>query len=247
LTLRRLRRAVALVLVLALCIVRYWFIRLRGPVTPQQRASWLRKSSHHVLTCLNARIQTEGEPPACGLVVANHLSYLDIPIISAAMPCCFVAKREIATWPFFGWAARTSGTLFLDRSSLASANAVAGEIAQRLKLPIPVLLFPEAKSSDGATVLPFHSRLIAPATAAASPITAVAIRYEIEGGIAERELCWFGNAGFLSHIWKVLGVPRFSAHLKFGEPQIYPHSRVAASVTHAEISAMREAAVTITQ
>ena len=80
----------------------------------------------------------EGQPPTCGLVVSNHLSYLDMVIISAAMPCFFVAKMEIGGWPFFGKAARTGGTIFIDRSSLASAMSVAEQISERLSLPIPV-------------------------------------------------------------------------------------------------------------
>ena len=66
-------------------------------------------------------------------------------------------------------------------------------MAERLKLPIPVLLFPEGTSTDGTQVLRFHSRLIDPATKAGAPITAAAIRYVIEGGVEERELCWFGD------------------------------------------------------
>ncbi len=183
----------------------------------------------------------EGQPPTCGLVVSNHLSYLDIIIISAAMPCFFVAKMEIGGWPFFGKAARTGGTIFLDRSSLASAMSVAEQITERLKLPVPVLLFPEGTSTDGAQVLRFHSRLIDPATTAGAPITAAAIRYVIDGDVEERELCWYGDEAFVTHLWKVLGVTGFSAQLRFGEPQIYPHRRVAADQTHAEITAWREA------
>ena len=176
-------------------------------------------------------------------MVANHLSYLDIIIISAVMPCFFVAKMEIDGWPFFGKAARTGGTIFLDRSSLASANSVAEVMTERLQLPVPVLLFPEGTSTDGAQVLRFHSRLIDPATTVGAPITTAAIRYVIDGGVEERELCWYDDESFISHLWKVLGVEGFSAQLKFGEPQIYPHRRVAADLTHAEITAWREAGV----
>lgn len=238
---RRVRRAVALVFALALCVVRYWIKRVRGPLTLEQRAVWLQQAARIILKCLGIRSQVEGQPPACGLVVSNHLSYLDIIIISAAMPCFFVAKMEIDRWPFFGKAARTGGTIFLDRSSLASAMTVAEQISARLSLPVPVLLFPEGTSTDGAQVLRFHSRLIDPATTAGAPITAAALRYEIEGGVEERELCWYGDEEFVTHLWKVLGVTGFSAHLRFFEPKIYPDRRTAADQTHAEITAWREA------
>jgi len=245
-TLRRIRRAVALAFALAICVLGYWLKRLRGALTLEQRAVWLQESASRVLKSLGIAYQVEGQPPACGLVVANHLSYLDILIISAAMPCFFVAKMEIDGWPFFGKAARTGGTIFLNRSSMASAASVAAQITERLNLPVPVLLFPEGTSTDGAHVLRFHSRLIDPATTAGAPITAAAIRYVIDGGpmgggLDERELCWYGDEAFTTHLWKVLGVTGFSAQLRFGEPQIYADRREAADQTHAWITAWREA------
>jgi 1-acyl-sn-glycerol-3-phosphate acyltransferase len=248
-TLRRIRRAVALVFVLAFCILRFWLARLRGPMTLERRALWLQACARMVLKSLGIGYEAEGQPPTCGLVVSNHLSYLDIIIISAAMPCFFVSKAEVNGWPFFGKAARMGGTIFLDRSSVTSAMSVAEQISERLSLPIPVpvLLFPEGTSTDGAELLRFHSRLIDPATTAGVPITAAGIRYVIESGIEERELCWYGDEEFLAHLWKVLGVAGFSAQLRFGEPRIYTDRRVAADQTHAEITVWREASAPVLQ
>ncbi len=237
--LRRCRRAVALAIALLACIARYWLVRLRGPLTVERRAVWLQSACRGILASVGVRFTVEGQPPARGLVVANHLSYLDIAIFAAIMPCCFVSKREVNRWPFFGKAARVGGTLFLDRSSLASANTVAALISERLAYSIPVLLFPEGTSTDGSQVLRFHSRLIHPATEVGAPITAAAIRYVPGGNTQERELCWFGDAGFLPHLWKVLGVSGFSAHVRFGRPRIYSDRRTAAEETRAEIIAMR--------
>jgi 1-acyl-sn-glycerol-3-phosphate acyltransferase len=237
---RQVRRAVALAFALAMCVVRYWLARLRGPMTLERRAVWLHSAARSVLKALGIQLQVEGQPPMSGLVVSNHLSYLDIIIISAALPCFFVAKMEINRWPYFGKAARAGGTIFVDRSSVASATSVAAQMTERLKLPIPVLLFPEGTSTDGAQVQRFHSRLIDPATTAGAPITAAAIRYAIDGGVAERELCWYGDEEFIPHLWKVLGVRGFGAQLHFGEPRIYEDRRVAADQTHAEITAWRE-------
>jgi 1-acyl-sn-glycerol-3-phosphate acyltransferase len=239
LSLRAARRAVALVLTLAAIVVRYWFGRLRGRYTLERRALWMQSSARLAMRSMGICSSVQGHPPTHGLVVANHLSYLDIVILSAATPCFFVAKMEIGAWPFFGKAARSGGTIFLDRASLASANSVAKQITQRLQMPVPVLLFPEGTSTDGSQVLPFHSRLIHPATEARAPITAAAIRYVIEDGTPERELCWFGEAQFVLHLWKTLGTAGFSAQVHFGEPRIYPDRRAAAEATHAEIEAMR--------
>ena len=106
---------------------------------------------------------------------------------------------------------------------------------------MPVLLFPEGTSTDGAQLLTLPLEAYRSRDRAGAPITAAAIRYEIDGDVEERELCWYGDESFTTHLWKVLGVEGFSAQLRFGEPQIYPHRRVAADMTHAEITAWRMA------
>jgi 1-acyl-sn-glycerol-3-phosphate acyltransferase len=238
-SLRAARRAVALGAILALSVVRYWLARLRGPLSMESRALWVQKSCRQVLASMGIPFRVEGSAPTHGLVVSNHLSYLDVLILSAAMPCFFVAKMEIDRWPFFGWAARMGGTIFLNRSSMASNNSVARQIDERLKLPVPVLLFPEGTSTDGSHVLRFHARLIAPAVAAGAPITAAAIRYVAADGTPERELCWFGDVLFLPHLLKTLGTAGFSAMVSFGPPRLHPDNRAAASHTHAEIVDLR--------
>jgi 1-acyl-sn-glycerol-3-phosphate acyltransferase len=209
----------------------------------ERRALWLQQAARGVLASLGISYELEGNPPVRGLVVANHLSYLDIAVFSAAMPCFFVAKSEVDRWPIFGKAASSGGTLFLDRSSSASANRVARQITDRLHLPVPVLHFPEGTSTDGSSVHRFYSRLIHPATEAGAPITAAAIRYRAEdgpeGNVPERELCWYGDEEFVTHLWKVLGIRRSSARVQFGEPHVYMDRREAANRTHAEIAAMR--------
>jgi lyso-ornithine lipid O-acyltransferase len=241
--LRRLRRAVALGVEIILCIVRFWLLRLEGPRTLERRARWVQATSRRILRSLDIKTKLEGTPPAHGLVVSNHLSYIDILVLSARMPCFFVAKIEIGGWPFFGKAARCGGTIFVDRSSLASAMSVAEQMTERLKMtiPVPVLLFPEGTSTDGEQVIRFHSRLIDPATSLGVPITTAMVRYIIHDGTPERELCWYGDETFVNHLWKVLGVGGFEAEVRFGSPRIYTGRREAADQTHDEIVAMREA------
>jgi len=189
---------------------------------------------------MEIRCEIEGEVPRRGLVVANHLSYLDIVVLSAAMPCFFIAKSEIRGWPYFGKAAQAGGTLFLDRGRRASAERVAEQISERLKLPVPVLLFPEG-TSTGGTMRRFHSRLLEPAIRERVQITAAAIRYVTEDGTAESELCWFGDDALAPHLMKTLKTRSFKAKLCFGEPRVYEDRQVAARESFAEVSAMREA------
>jgi len=238
-TLRACRRAVALAITLAWCMGALGLMRLRGPLTLERRARWAQWGARKILLALGIEYRVEGQPPASGVVVANHLSYLDILILSAAMPCFFVAKAEIDSWPVFGKIARCSGTMFINRASLASAQKVSAMIAERLSLNVPVLFFPEGTSTDGSSLLRFHSRLFEPAIRAEAPITTATVTYILHDGTPERELCWFGDDAFLPHLWKALGVIGFSAEVCFGDPQVYPHRRIAADQTHAEISAVR--------
>jgi lyso-ornithine lipid O-acyltransferase len=239
-SLRRCWRAVALAWALTICMAKLAIMRMRGPFTPVRRALWLKWACSGVVSSLGIRFHVTGTPPSRGLLVSNHLSYLDILILSAAVPCVFVSKAEVADWPYFGFAARQSGTFFIDRGRRTSAHAVAQEMALRLANPVPILVFPEGTSSDGSQVMRFHSSLFEPAIAAHVPVTAAAVRYEIHGGrIPERELCWFGDEGFLTHLWRALDTPRFSAEVRFGQPRVYTDRRQAAHETHSEVAQMR--------
>jgi lyso-ornithine lipid O-acyltransferase len=237
--LRRCRRAVALAIALLMCMVRLGLRRLRVRLAPHDRALWLQEACRGVLASLGISVRVEGTAPGSGLVVSNHLTYMDIAVCASVMPCAFVSKKEVSRWPFFGLAARSAGTLFIDRASRASADAVALEMAGRLHQPIPILLFPEGTSSDGTRVLRFHTGLFEPAVTAAAPITAAAIRYLSDGDVPERDVCWFGDEAFLPHLWRTLGVRGLRAELAFGEPRIYPDRRTAARETQAEVEGMR--------
>lgn len=236
---RRCRRAVALAWALLVCRIRYVAMRLRGPMSPERRALWLQSASRGVLSSLGIRYVVKGSPPGRGLVVSNHLSYLDILIYSAAMPCVFVSKIEVNRWPYFGTAACAGGTIFVDRRSRASAAAVAAEIGDRLRRGVPVLLFPEGTSTDGSAVQRFHSSLFEPAVQADVPVTAAAVRYHIGSDVPERELCWYGDAPFLPHVWKTLGTADFRAEVTFGAPHTYADRRMAAKATHDQVVEVR--------
>jgi lyso-ornithine lipid O-acyltransferase len=237
---RATRRALTLGLLLAYCLFRSLLSRLTGPDTPARRAQWNHASAKLVLSALGVRLKITGTPPARGLLVSNHLSYLEVLVYGAALPCFLVSKAEISHWPFFGPLARAGGTLFIDRANKESAISVSEQIAERLKGTVPVLFFPEGTSTDG-TLLRFNSRLFIPAVDAGVPVIAAAVRYVPEDGSQERELCWLGDATFLPHLLKSLGGPNFSAEAHFGEPRIYTDRRAAAKSTYAEVLAMRSA------
>jgi 1-acyl-sn-glycerol-3-phosphate acyltransferase len=246
-SLRAARRAVTLAMALIYCLLRFWFLCLRGQDSLDRRGEWQHESALLVMRALGIGLRVTGTLPQGGLMVSNHLSYLDILVFSAALPVFLVSKVEIGGWPFFGTLARAGGALFVDRSSRASAEATTAQIAERLRGNVPVLFFPEGTSTDGSRVLRFRSRFFIPAVDAGLPVTAAAVRYVPGDGSPESSLCWFGDTDFLPQVLKNVGGPDFSAEIYFGEARIYENRRVAAQQTHEEVDAMRGAGVLAAQ
>ena len=242
-SLRAARRAVTLALALNYSLFRFWLLCLSGRDSLERRAQWQHEAALLVMRALGVRLRVTGRLPQGGLMVSNHLSYLDILVFSAALPVYLVSKVEIGSWPLFGILSRAGGALFVDRSSRASAEATTEQIAERLRGPVPVLFFPEGTSTDGLRVLRFHSRFFIPAVEAGIPVTAAAVRYVPTDGSRESNLCWFGDTNFAPHLLRNLGGPDFDAEIQFGEARVYENRRVAAQQTHDEVEAMRGAGV----
>jgi lyso-ornithine lipid O-acyltransferase len=183
-----------------------------------EAAQWLHESCARGLRALDAEISVSGEFPASGLMVSNHLSYLDILAFSAAVPCVFVSKAEVNGWVIIGRYARWAGTVFVvrhDRSDAARANVSVGDALQN---GVPVVLFPEGTTTDGRRVLRFHSTMLQPAIDAGALITPCAITYELDEGDVGTEVCWWGEMPLLPHFWNLMGKKIIRARVVFGEP-----------------------------
>lgn len=242
---RAIRRLIALGLVLLLCIPRLWLYRLRGPLTLHRRAMWGHATGKQLMAAMGIRFNVSGQLPQSGLLVSNHLSYLDILVYGSILPCFFVSKAEVSRWPFFGWMSRAGGTIYVERSGRANVDSVVKQMADRFDLPVMVLLFPEGTSTDGSQLLHFRSRLFTPAIETGAPITSAAISYVAEDGTQEREFCWFGDAEFLPHLLKTLVGPRFTAEVHFGESMVYVDRRQAALATYAVVAELRDVSGTV--
>jgi 1-acyl-sn-glycerol-3-phosphate acyltransferase len=161
------------------------------------------------------------------LLVSNHVSYLDVPVLGAAVDCVFVAKREVASWPLIGYLARIARTVFIDRIA-AQAPAQCKLLRKRLRRGDNLLLFPEGTSSDGSALLPFKSSLFEAASeesaCTSAQIQPISIAYaRFRGGGAfegdERLLyAWCGEAIMLPHLWSVLTLPGAEVILHFHPP-----------------------------
>ncbi len=187
--------------------------------TLTERAEWLHDACRECLKALDISVSMLGKMPPDGLVVSNHLSYLDILCYSSIAPCVFVSKSEVRNWPVFGRLATNGGTIYVDRESKADAHRVAKELETALRSGVRVVLFPEGTSSDGSQVLRFHAPLFESAVRAGTTITPAALRYEMQEGDAAREVCYWGDMTFGPHFLKLLSRGGVTAQIVMGTPQ----------------------------
>ena len=164
------------------------------------RAEWLHRWCRFACRVLGIHVTVRGSVPDSGLLVCNHLSYLDIIALSSTRPCIFVAKRDVAAWPLFGWLARAAGTIFADRHRKIAASGVIDLIQKATERGALVVLFPEGTSSDGASVLPFKSALLESALQVDCPITAAAIDYSLRDGSVANEVCYWRDMTLVPHL-----------------------------------------------
>lgn len=150
------------------------------------------------------------------MIVSNHLSYLDIVAYSALVPCVFVAKKEVASWPVFGALARMAGTIFVDRERRMAVGSANLSIRNALDAGLVVVLFAEGTSSDGHKVLPFRSSHLEPVRRSEIPIVPAAIRYELTEGSISEDVCYWGDMTLLPHLIHLFSLPRIFASVSFG-------------------------------
>lgn len=169
-------------------------------------------------------------PEGAYILVANHVSYVDILLLSSCVDVAFVSKAELLHWPFLGGLSASVGTIFIDRSSRRDAVRVSGEIERTLQGGLAVALFPEGTSTDGTIVLPFKSTLLEVAARADLPVHHAVIRYR------QPEVTWGGDTHFVKHVWGVLRLPRIDASLRFGGTVHSRDRKELARELHREIS-----------
>lgn len=185
-------------------------------------------------------VSASGSLPTSGLVVSNHLSYLDILFYASLMPCIFVSKSEVLSWPLFGILARCGGTIFVERGRTHGVDEPARRIADALTLGVPVVLFPEGTSSDGITVLPFRAALFQSAIVTQTPILPAAIAYSLADGV-EADLCYYGEITFLPHLLAALARKGVEAKIRFeDQARIYSDRKIAAMSTWQGVVSLRE-------
>ncbi len=164
------------------------------------------------------RMRRVGAPlPGATVFVANHVSWIDIVALHSQRMMGFVAKREIAGWPFVGWLATRGETIFHQRGSTESLGGVLHEMLARLRAGRSVGVFPEGRTRDGHAVGPFHARIFLAAVEAGVPVQPVALRYG-EHGSAQTVIAFAPNESFFANFLRLLGEPMRDAQAIFLEP-----------------------------
>jgi 1-acyl-sn-glycerol-3-phosphate acyltransferase len=192
------------------------------------RRAALRIWAQGVTLILGVRIRVDGRvPQAPFFLVSNHLSYLDIVVYAARMPCRFVAKREVRRWPVMGFLARAAGTIFIDRTAKRDAVRVLDDLARAVADGDGVVLFAEATSTPGHTVLPFRPALLEWAASTGHPVHYASLAYCTPSGAppAHLAVCWWGDMTFGKHLVGLADLPYIEATVRPGQAPIVEHDR----------------------
>ncbi|EIP96909.1 1-acyl-sn-glycerol-3-phosphate acyltransferase [Opitutaceae bacterium TAV1] len=229
-----------------------WCVRPANRRTAVGRAFWMQATCRRLLRVLGVSVASGAAGMAAersrvspgGMIVCNHLGYLDILVLGAAVPAVFVAKREVRGWPVFGLFARMAGTLFVDRSRRGDVARVAAEMTATLATGVCVVVFPEGTSGDGSRVLPFRPALLEPAVRQHGPVTPAALDYAVPAGrSAAAEVCWWGDMDLAPHLLNLATIPRIQARLAFGEAALATGNmdrKMLASLLYGRVAALRE-------
>lgn len=178
------------------------------------------------ILCIDIRV-TGAPPLAPFFLTANHLSYVDIVVFSALLPCRFVSRGDLAHWPLLGYLSRSFDTIFIDRNRQRDALRVNQEIATALRTGPGIVVFPEGTTSSGETVLPFRTALLEPMVKNGFPVSVAAIKYSTGMSMfpVAQTVCWWGDMGFASHFLRLLQIPGIKADVSFGEDRLVGHER----------------------
>lgn len=218
----------------------YGLLEAKRSNTLIERAQWQQQQARRMLRALEIRVSVSGSFPAEGLIVCNHLGYLDVIAIAAQAPMVFVSKAVVIHWPVIGLLLKAAGTILADRNRRSSATETSSEILHAMESGLPVVFFPEGTSSDGSSVLPFKPALLQIALDTHKPITPAVISYSSKSGDIKNDVCYWGDHTFLTHLIRLAKIRELTASLIIGEAPSLPSDRkAAAQILHAEISKLR--------
>lgn len=191
-------RVLAMAAGLIVCVPAHYLWRLSGRPSPWPRLflGWVGRSA-------GMRVRIEGVPLRRNvLILANHLSWLDIMIVAGATGAAFVSRDDVANWPVFGWLARLNNTVFVARSSRRAVHGQAEALRHALGTGQAVALFPEGTTDGGPNVLPFRASLLAAVLPPPPQVTVQPLA--IDYGAASHDIAWVGGESAKANVKRVL-------------------------------------------
>jgi 1-acyl-sn-glycerol-3-phosphate acyltransferase len=207
---------------------------------------------------VNVTIHSELAADRPLLIVANHSSWLDIPVVASLAPLSFVAKSDVNDWPVFGLFARLQRSIFVDRSRRQDAARTASEMAARMSSGDAIVLFAEGTTSDGNRVLPFRSALLGAARAAIVDgghdrvlVQPLSVAYTCHHGLplgrqGRAYAAWPGDLDLLPHLLDVVRGGALDVEVRFGRPRAYDAATDRKALTaqlEADVRAMHQASL----
>ena len=176
--------------------------------------------SARMLTVLGIRLHASGhigDGPL--LLVANHISWLDILAINAVQPARFVSKSDVRHWPLLGWLVACGGTLFIERERKRDALRVLHQVAEALRAGEIIAVFPEGTTSEGHGVLPFHANLLQAAIAAQAPVQTLALRYGDATHSVSPAAAYVGDTPLVASIWATAMAQGLQVQVQIAPPR----------------------------
>ena len=210
-----------------------------GEAARHERIRWW---SIGLMRMMGLTLQISGTArPGATLVVANHVSWLDIAAVHAAAPHVrFVAKSDLLAWPGLGWMIRNAGTLFIERERKRDAVRVVHAVAAALQSGETVAVFPEGTTGTGPEPLPFHANLLQAAVATGTPVQPVVLRFDDRHGRFSEAVTFIGQTTLLQSVWRVASARGLKVSVEFLPPVGTRHADRRALAAHLrELVALR--------
>lgn len=173
---------------------------------------WSQKAARILNLTITVQGQVTQQP---AVLVANHISWLDIFVLGSVLDMRFLSKAEVRHWPLIGWLADKAGTLFIARGQSGAAQQAAQHLIHVIQQGDHVLFFPEGTTTDGTSVRRFHARLFAPAIDAQVPVQPIAIQYPDQTGQASQVVPYINDDSLLSNLWRIAGQKELTATVTF--------------------------------
>ena len=233
---RRIWRIISLALHLVVGVFLVAFVF--GFYSPLQRDRTTTRWAARLLRILHVRSITSRMPdlPNGALLVANHVSWLDIFVLLSARRVHFVSKHEVRAWPVIGWLAHRVGTLFIERAKKSDTARINQEMHALLLSGAWVAVFPEGTSTNGSKLLPFLPSLFQPAVSQNLPVVPVALDYVSPDDKRAPQVAYSDDISFTQSLWNICGESEIRARLNFLLPVSGSHRRELAERAHHEIA-----------